>query len=517
MKSFLLSKETLPQDLKSSITVWLVALPLCLGIAQASDASPLSGLIAGIVGGIMVGAFSGSGTSVSGPAAGLTSIVAVGIKDIGTFEGFLMAVVIAGVLQILAGSLKLGRFGDFIPNAVIKGMLSAIGLTLILKQAQHAVGYDADYEGDEDFMQGKDENTFSALLHGCEQFEVMAVILSVSSLMLLLFASSKQGLKNKLFQYLPAPFLVVILGIGFQVWSRSLEPGLAFSTEHLIQIPPLNFGDASSWQFPNFGAMNQWVIWQTALVLFIVASAESILSIEAVDKLDPYRRITNPNRELFAQGIGNITSGLIGGLPVTSVIVRSSANVVSGARTKMSAIFHGVLLLVSILAFPQLLNLIPKSSLAAILIFTGYNLAKPTFIKAMFKKGWDQFIPFAVTILVILFTNLLLGIVVGLLVGLYFTFKSNFKSAVTVVKDGKTVFVKLNFNVTFLNKSKIKTLFGEMEEGTYVIIDGTQAHFIDKDIIELIHDFEQGAPNRAIEVEVKRSKSSKNKLFRIIE
>ncbi|MCU0396321.1 MAG: SulP family inorganic anion transporter, partial [Chitinophagaceae bacterium] len=419
-------------DLPASIVVFLVALPLCLGVAVASDAAPVTGIVAGIIGGVVVGLVSRSPLSVSGPAAGLTAIVAGAIGKFGSYEIFLVSVVIAGALQVLLGFLKAGMIGDF-----IKGMLAAIGLILILKQIPHFIGYDADPEGDESFLQPDNQNTFSTILYAMRFISGGAIAISVVSLLILLAFESKSIKRNKYLRLVPAPLLVVLVAILLNEWFNEFQPALALANDHLVKLDifnhPADFVGALP--SPAFSAIVQPQVWISAVTLAVVASLESLLSIEAVDKLDPEKRITPTNRELKAQGIGNMVSGLLGGLPVTSVIVRSSANVNAGARTKLSTIIHGLLLLGSVLFIPGILNLIPKAALAAILILTGYKLAKPALFREYFRKGWDQFLPFVITIVAILLTDLLVGICIGLVAGMVFVLKSNFQSAIFVIKD----------------------------------------------------------------------------------
>lgn len=498
--------QSLPSDLPSSIVVFLVALPLCLGIALGSGAPLFSGLIAGIVGGIVIGALSGSQLSVSGPAAGLTTIVAAAILKLPAFEAFLLAVVLCGAFQIALGFLKAGVIGDYIPGAVIKGMLAAIGLILILKQFPHLVGYDADFEGDESFTQANNENTLSAITNSFRYITPVAVIIGVICLVFQFswekFVSNKTGF----LKLLPAPLVVVLIGVGINEYLKS-SGGNALGADHMVNIPiASNAGEfLSFFSFPDWSNLSNVDVWITAITLALVASLETLLSLEAIDDLDPYQRVSPTNRELKAQGVGNMISGLIGGLPITSVIVRSSANVNAGAKTKMSAIFHGLLLLLSVALIPGILNLIPKSALAAILIFTGYKLAKPTLFKMYYKKGMDQFFPFVITIVAILFTDLLKGVLIGIVVGLFFIIRSNFRSAVFVVNDKNRYLFRLRKDVSFLNKPIIKRKLEEVPDNSIVLIDASRADFIDKDVVEVIEDFMISAPLKNITVELKKS------------
>ncbi|WP_071836958.1 SulP family inorganic anion transporter [Terrimonas ferruginea] len=498
--------KSLSSDIPSSIVVFLVALPLCLGVALASNASPFSGLIAGIVGGIVVGFASKSHLSVSGPAAGLTVIVAAAIATLQSFEAFLLAVVLAGVLQIILGFLKAGVIGDYVPNGVIKGMLAAIGLILILNQVPHLLGDDSHFETDEGVIPEKG-NIFSNFINAFAHITPVAFLIGGVCLAFH-FVWEKIVAKQKGFiKAVPAPLLVVLIAVGINYYFQSSQPASALVGDHLVKIPIANSPNEflSFFNTPDWSRIFDYNVLTIAVTLALVASLESLLSIEAVDDLDPYQRVTPTNRELKAQGLGNLVSGLIGGLPVTSVIVRSSANVNSGAKTKMSAILHGVLLLVSVAFLPFVLNMIPKAALAAVLIFTGYKLAKPSLFKSFYKKGWDQFLPFVITIIAILATDLLKGVIIGIGVGLFFSFRSNFRSAVFVVNDNNKYLFRLRKDVSFLNKAIIKRKLEEVPEGSSVIIDASRADFIDRDVIETIEDFMIAAPLKDIHVELKKS------------
>ena len=510
--------SNIKHDMPASVVVLLVALPLCLGIALGSKAPLFSGIIAGIVGGIVIGAISGSQLSVSGPAAGLTTIVAAAITKMPAYETFLLAVFMAGIFQFVLGALKAGILGDYVPNSVIKGMLAAIGIILILKQFPHLVGYDKDYLGDENFAQGNDENTFSGLYHAIYAITPAALVIGAVSLFLLIAWETSVMKKAKTVQLLPAPLVVVLVGTLLNEWFLRSKPGFALQQEHLVTLPVAgSLGEFSSFfSFPDFSALNNPVVWTTAITLAIVASLETLLSIEAIDKLDPYKRVSPTNLELRAQGIGNMVSGALGGLPVTSVIVRSSANVNAGARSKMSAILHGVLMLACVLFIPGILNKIPLSALAAILIFTGYKLAKIPTLREFYKKGWDQFVPFVVTILAILFSDLLVGIIIGILVGLFFMVRSNFRSSVMLVNDAHNYLFRLRKDVSFLNKPLIRTKLETIPENSYVIIDATRADFIDKDVIDVINEFLAHAHLKKIRVEIKKSMHKQmHLLFRV--
>ncbi|HEY8398175.1 MAG TPA: SulP family inorganic anion transporter [Flavihumibacter sp.] len=497
----------LTSDFPASIVVFLVALPLCLGIALGSNAPLFSGIIAGVVGGIVIGALSGSQLSVSGPAAGLTAIVVAAIAKLPSYEAFLVSVVIAGMLQVVLGYLKAGILGDYIPGSVIKAMLAAIGLILILKQIPHLVGYDTDYEGDQSFRQPDGSNTFTGLLNSLNYVVPGAALIGLLSLGIQIFWEKVMSKKAKFLQLIPAPLVVVLVAVAINQFFVTSGSTLALPDHTLVNIPQAGNVQEffSFFMFPDFSQLTNYNVWVVAFTIAIVASLETLLNIEAADELDPYQRVTPTNRELKAQGVGNFLSGLIGGLPVTSVIVRTSANVNAGAKTKMSAIMHGCLLLLCVAFIPKLLNLIPLPALAAVLIYTGYKLAKPSLFKSFYAKGWDQFVPFVVTIIAILLTDLLKGILVGCVVGLFFVMRSNFRSAVFVVNDQKNYLFRLRKDVSFLNKPIIKRKLSSVPDDSFVLIDATRADFLDKDVIEVIEDFMISAPLKNIRVELKRS------------
>jgi MFS superfamily sulfate permease-like transporter len=504
MKNYI---KNIQADLPASIVVFLVALPLCLGIALGSKAPLFSGIIAGIVGGIVVGLISGSTLSVSGPAAGLTAIVATFIMQLSSFESFLLAVLIAGIFQLIFGFLKAGILGDYVPNSVIKGMLAAIGIILILKQIPHLIGYDADYIGDESFTQIDNQNTFTELLEASNYLSIGAVIIGLVSLLILIVFETKLFKSNSILKQIPGPLVVVFTGVLINQAFISNGSELAIKEEHMVNLPIAKdlTGFINFFTFPDLSKWNNLVVWEAAITIAIVASLETLLSIEAVDKLDPYKRVTPTNLELKAQGIGNIISGLIGGLPMTSVIVRSSANVNAGAKTKMSAVYHGLLLLLSAIIIPHVLNLIPLSSLAAILIFTGYKLAKLPLFQEFYKKGLDQFLPFVFTILAILLTDLLIGIVIGILVALLFMVFINFRSSIMLVNDGNNYLVKLRKDVLFINKPLLKSSLEKIPNDSFVLIDSSKADFIDKDIIDVIQEYKKHAGLKNIRVEIKKN------------
>ena len=499
--------RSLVHDGPSSIVVFLVALPLCLGIALGSGAPLFSGIIGGIVGGIVIGTLSGSQLSVSGPAAGLTAIVAAAIGKLDLYEVFLLAVVLGGVIQLIFGFLKAGILGDYIPYSVIKGMLAAIGLILILKQFPHLLGYDTDFPGDETFQQNDGENTFSGITSSVRNIVPLAVIIGLVGIGIQILWEKVLAKKHKAIKLIPAPLVVVAVAVIISEYMRSTNSSLSLNDTLLVKIPVAESAKefTSFFTFPDFSALNNFGVWTSALTIAIVASLETLLNLEASDELDPYKRVSPTNRELKAQGVGNIVSGLIGGLPLTSVIVRTSANVNAGARTKMSAIIHGVLLLVSVAFIPKILNLIPLSALAAILIYTGFKLVKPSIFKEFYTKGSTQIVPFVVTILAILFTDLLVGILIGCVTGLFFVMRSNFKSAVFVVNDNNNYLFRLRKDVSFLNKPIIKRKLEEVPEDCNVLIDATRADFIDVDVIEVIDDFMKHAHLKNITVELKKS------------
>jgi len=497
-------------NLSASIVVLLVALPLCLGIALASGAPLFSGIIAGVVGGIVVGLLSGSQLSVTGPAAGLTAIVAVAILKLQVYEAFLLAVVLAGAMQVALGYLKAGVIGDYVPNAVIKGMLAAIGLILIMKQFPHLVGYDANFEGDETFAQADQNNTLSAIYTALNTITPTAVIIGLGSIILLAVWEKPFIKKNKLLQFVPGPLVVVILAIIINSTIEQLSGIAGLESKHLVSLPIAHSTTEfiSFFTLPNFSFITNTQVWISALTLAIVASLETLLGIEAVDKLDPLKRVTPTNRELKAQGFGNIVSGLIGGLPLTSVIVRSSANVSAGGKTKQSTIFHGILLLLCAALIPGLLNKIPLSALAGILIFTGYKLAKITLFKEFYQKGFNQFIPFCVTIIAILFTDLLIGISIGIAVSLVFIIRSNFKTAVMIVNDNNNYLIRFKKDVSFLNKPIIKSELELVPENANLVIDVARAEFIDKDVIDEVNGFLYHAHLKNIKVSLKTNPSN---------
>ena len=498
--------SNLKYDFPASIVVFLVATPLCLGIALASGAPLFSGIIAGIVGGIIVGALSGSPLGVSGPAAGLAVIVLSAISSLGSWEIFLLAVVLAGVFQLALGYLKAGIIGYYFPSSVIKGMLAGIGLIIILKQIPHAFGYDKVPEGMLEFAQADAQNTFSELLNMLNYIQPGAVIVSVISLAILIVWQRPFIQNLKVSQIVQGPLVAVAAGIALNQLFIFMAPALMIDPKHLVQIPVSDglMGFIGLFTLPDFTHITDGAVWTTAITIAVVASLETLLCVEATDKLDPYKRVTPTNLELKAQGIGNIISGLIGGLPVTQVIVRSSANIQSGGRTKMSAIIHGFMLLFAVMLIPGILNMIPLATLAAILFVVGFKLAKPVLFKQMYQLGWYQFIPFIVTIVGIIATDLLVGIGLGLGVAVFFILLNNYRNPYFIHskpshKDDPIV-ITLSEDVSFLNRAIIMRTLGDVPPHAKVIIDATRTANIDYDVLEIIKDFQEKAKHDHIEL-----------------
>jgi carbonic anhydrase len=494
-------------DAPAAIVVFLVALPLCLGVALASGVPLFSGIIAGAVGGIVLGVLSKSPLSVSGPAAGLTVIVLNAVQTLPTLEAFLLAVVLAGMFQLLLGMTGAGVIGDFIPSSVIKGMLAAIGVILILKQIPHAVGYDKDYEGDFSFNQNDGENTISELWHLLnEHITLGALVIASVSIAFLWWWDHTTLRRNAILKLLPGPLFVVMFGVVANLLFTSYVPWLAVEPEHLVRIPVAENASAffGQFRFPDWSQIGNPAIWTVAITLALVASIETLLSIEAVDKLDPFKRITPTEHELRMQGIGNMVSGLIGGMPITSVIVRSSANVASGGRTQAATFLHGVILFTCAAFIPHLLNYIPLSALAAILISVGFKLTKPKIFLEEYKKGWTHLIPFVVTILAILLTDLLIGIAIGLVVGTFFVMRENYKSALTVMADdNNNHLIRFKKDLSFIHKYELRKVFAGLPNNCKVLLDLSRIGFVDLDNAEIINDFISSAQFRDIKVEVK--------------
>lgn len=498
----------LKNDLPASVVVFFVAIPLCLGIALASGAPLFSGLISGIVGGIIVGILSGSKIGVSGPAAGLAAIVLSAIATLGSFESFLLAVVLGGVIQIVFGLLKAGVIGYYFPSSVIKGMLTGIGIIIILKQIPHFFGYDSDPEGDFGFLQVDGENTFSGIFNALSNISIGSTLIGLIAIGILILWSNVLSKKGKFFQLVQGPLVAVVVGIIYYVLTTT-NSKFGISAEHLVSVPVPNDFDSflGQFRFPNFRGITNPEIWVIAFTIALVASLETLLCVEATDKLDPHKNVTPTNRELLAQGVGNIVSGLIGGLPVTQVIVRSSANIQSGGRTKMSAIIHGFLLLISVILIPTLLNKIPLSVLAAVLFIVGYKLAKPSLFKQMYDLGWKQFIPFIVTILGIVFIDLLYGIGLGLIVGVAIILIKSYQNSHFLhiegedVDDGK-IKMTLAEEVTFFNKGTILKELDNLPENSFLELDVRKTKYLDHDIIEVLEDFAFKAKERNITIKL---------------
>ncbi len=524
--------QHLGKDIPASIVVFLVALPLCLGIALASGAPLFSGIIAGIIGGILVGAISGSSLGVSGPAAGLAVIVAEAIKELGTdangnfdmmvgFQAFLVAGLIAGVIQIILGVLRAGVIGYYFPTAVIKGMLAGIGVTLILKQIPHALGWDKNPGGDWAYFQSDGHTTFSEIGYAFTNPTIGAVIIAVVSVLILILFQQKFMKKNKVLSLVPGPLVAVVVAVLINQLFLSYVPTLGLMNEtatvndavyqnnHLVNIKSADTSlpYLGLVTFPDWGVLSNPRIYVIGVIMALVASLETLLCVEATDKLDPRKRFTPTNRELLAQGSGNVVSSLIGGLPVTQVIVRSSANIDSGGQTKMSAIFHGIFLAIFVLALPSLLNTIPLSCLAAILLLVGYKLASVKVFKEVYTNGWSQFTPFIVTILFIVFTNLLVGIAIGLVLSVFFIIRRSMENGLyskfIEESEGTRDKIVIEFGqvVSFFNKGHLNKKLVEISDGTHVIIDGHKAKFIDYDIFDMLHDFRDNAKSRDIELE----------------
>lgn len=497
--------SNLKNDFPASIVVFLVAMPLCLGIALASGAPLFSGVIAGIVGGTVVALLSGSPLGVSGPAAGLAVIVLSAIQELEVFETFLLAVVVAGIFQLILGLLKAGVIGYYFPSSVIKGMLSGIGIIIILKQIPHAFGYDKDPEGDLEFVQPDGQNTFSELVNMLDYVSPGAITIAVLSLLVLILWEQPFMKKIGLFNIIQGPLVVVAGGIGLNLVFQGSET-FGLRADQLVSIPVAESisGFFNQFTFPDFTQWNNSQIYVIGATMAVVASLETLLCVEATDKLDPDKRVTPTNRELIAQGTGNIVSGFIGGLPITQVIVRSSANIQSGGKSKASAFMHGLFLLISVMAIPKVLNLIPLSSLAAILFIVGYKLAKPSLFKLIYKTGREQFIPFIVTILGIIFTDLLIGIGLGMAVAIFYILYSNYKTPYHFnpesYKKGEPVLIELAEEVSFLNKGSILQTLNHLPDGCTVTLDGHKTKSIHPDVLEIIDDFKQNALSRNITV-----------------
>jgi MFS superfamily sulfate permease-like transporter len=491
------------EDLPASVVVFLVALPLCLGIAVASGAPPMAGIIAGVVGGVLVGWLSGSPLGVTGPAAGLTGVVLVGIQELGSFEVLTAAVAVSGLVQIVLGALRAGIIAYYFPSSVIKGMLAGIGIIIMLKQIPHLVGYDSDPMGDESFDQPDKQNTFTELLLAVQDPHWGAVLIAVVSVALMLMWERPFIQRNQWLRYVPGPLLAVFAGLllaaGF-----AAHPSLAIGPGHYVDLPPME--GSSLFRAPDLSGLGSPVFWTTVITLAIVASIETLLCVEATDKLDPWKRITPANRELFAQGTGNLVSGLLGGLPVTQVVVRSSANIQAGGRTKLAAMLHGILLLVAVLSIGGLLRQIPLASLAAVLLLVGYKLAKPSLFVQMWKAGRMQFLPFLLTVGFMAVTNdLLRGVALGLAMALVHILWKNYKVPFHYdpnrYKPGMPIYIELSEDVTFLNKAGIKRTLSEVPNGARVVIDAGRSVDLDPDVREIIEEFASTTKDRNIKLQ----------------
>lgn len=498
MKNFNIKK-----DLLSGLIVFLIALPLCLGIAQASEAPLFSGIIAGVVGGIVIGFLSQSTFSVSGPAAGLVAIVVGALSDLGSFEIFLCAVVLAGLFQLILGYLKAGTFANFFPSSVIEGMLAGIGITIIYKQLRDAVGYEDDRIGLQDGERGMDLSLLTGIL---DNIHLGAVVITIVCLGILILWSSKSMSK---WQMIPAGLVVVVVGTVLNYIFHHVSGVLHLDETYLVQLEvPSSASDFfSQFTLPDFNGFLNPNVWWNGLIIAVVASIETLLCIEATDKLDPLKRNTSGNVELRAQGIGNMVSGFIGGLPITSVIVRSSANINAGATSKFSTIFHGFLLLICVSSIPFILNLIPKAALASILIFTGYRLAKPAHFKHMKEIGNSEFIPFVVTAVAVAlpFLGLLKGVALGMIISIFYLLRSHLKLSYFYTrisnKDTEVTTLKLAQELSFLHKGNIKKTLDAFPNGSNIILDASETEYIDYDVLQEIREFyEIKAPDKDIKV-----------------
>jgi MFS superfamily sulfate permease-like transporter len=499
-------------DVSAGIVVFFVALPLCLGIALASGAPLFAGVIAGIAGGIIVGFFSGSALGVSGPAAGLAVIVLNSIDNLGSWQAFLLAVVLAGIIQFVMGLAKLGVIAYYFPSSVIKGMLTGIGLIIILKQIPHALGYNKDYQGNESFQQLNEENTLSALPSAVSNTLQLitpgAICITIISLIILLLWEMVLIKKHKLFKVIQGPLVAVVAGVLLNYLFTTGVINLKLNVDQVVSLP-VTAGIAdffNQFMLPDFSRITDLKVYVTALTIAIVASLETLLCVEATDKLDPEKRVTSTNQELKAQGIGNFISGLIGGLPVTQVIVRSTANISFGAKTKLSTIIHGILLMVCAMAIPRILNMIPLATLACILIVVGYKLAKPALFKEMYKLGWSQFVPFMATIIGVVFTDLLQGIAIGMTFAVFYILRNNFRNPFYMIKNkhgaGLEYKIVLSEEVSFLNKGSILQMLNHVPGNARVVIDGRNSRVIDYDVVEIINNFKTRAEMKNIQLEV---------------
>lgn len=500
--------KSLKNDIPAGVIVFFVALPLCLGIALASGAPPFSGIIAGIIGGIVVGAISGSTLGVSGPAAGLAAIVLIAISSLGGYQNFLLAVVLAGLIQIALGFAKAGIIGNYFPSSVIKGMLTGIGVIIIMKQIPHFFGYNGSPESDWGLFEISGTGVFREMAQGVSQISLGSTIIATLSLGILILWDQVLVKKARIFQLIQGPLVAVVLGILYQKFLGS-HPVWGIPASQLVNVPiPEDFDSfLGQFSFPNFAALNNPDVYLVAFTIALVASIETLLSVEATDKIDPQKRNTPANRELIAQGAGNLVSGLIGGLPVTQVIVRSSANIQSNARSKMSTIFHGFLLLTSVILIPRVLNLLPLSVLAAVLFIVGYKLAKPKLFISMYQSGWKQFVPFALTVIFIIMKDLLWGIGIGLAFGIAIVLFKSYQNSHLVHKvdnenDDQRMKITLAEEVTFFNKASILKELNSIPENTILEIDISKNRYLDHDILEILYEFSSKAKNKNITIEL---------------
>ena len=503
----MLSTKEYLKDIQAGIVVFFVALPLCLGIAIAQNAPPFSGIISGVIGGLIVMFLSGAKYSISGPAAGLTAIVITSIKELGSFEAMLTAMCIAGVIQILLGVLKAGVIGYYFPSSVIKGMLSAIGIILIIKQIPHLFGYDVDPEGDMSFFQEDGKNTFTELINMVNYITPGPTIISLISILTLFFWNADYIKPGSKLSYIPSALLIVFIGIGSNVLFGLFFPSIFVHQNHLVSLPTIQSSSdlLASLKFPNFSELTNSKVYIIGFTLAIVASLETLLSIDASDKLKKGLTSSPTNRELIAQGVGNITCGLIGGVPITSVIVRSSANINAGATSKLSGYIHGFLLLISVLVFPNLITQIPNASLAVILLFTGYKLTQISLFKSMYSLGIKQFLPFITTIVLMLITDMLKGILCGLIIAIYFILRDMMriplKNSSTEIDGTTHTLITFPENVSFVNKGALLKMLNTVPIDSILILDGTNIKSIDYDVLETIMIFKQEAAKRGIEIQ----------------
>ena len=508
---------SLRPDLLAGFVVFLVALPLCLGIAIASGAPVVAGIVSGVVAGIVVTWFSGSEMSISGPSASLTMTIAAGVLAMGSWRGFLAVGVIAGGIQILLSVFRSGVIAAFFPNSVIKGMLAAIGLTIIFKQIPHALGWDSDYEGDESFFQVFDHsNTFLNIIESLEHIAEGAILVSLSGFLVNWFWSTRMIRETSYLKYVPAPLMIVTTGVLVNLSLHRWLPQYALQTgsNHMVNVPSLLSPEAirSALMTPDFSVLSNGNAWVLALVVALIGTMETLLSIEALDRMDPEHRVSDGNRELLAQGIGNVLSSFLGGLVMTSATVRSSTNIYAGAKTRIACFAHGVFMLVFCILFASVLNQIPLAALAAVLITVGYKLVSPALVRSVWKLGLEQFVPFFVTLVAVVFSDLLTGVGIGLAVGFMVIIRMNHQSAITVVNDNDQFLIRFAKDVTFAHKLRFKRVLADLPEGCYVIIDGAGAQFIDFDILEAIKDFLEVAKGRNITVVWKNLRSKRLKI-----